>query len=125
MKEINNIIAKLKKYFVDYQSFILYSLILFGLLLFFSSLPYINLILNEDNLIVFMLIVFWIISVILFQPSIKVSLTLAIIFCLPAYFFLLIGLISFAEITGNAIFVFFATGVLQMIVVYFRKQQTE
>lgn len=125
MEEINNFIGKLKSYFVTYQPFIFYSLILLGLLLFFSSLPYVNLFLAEDSLIVFILTVFWFINVILFKPAFQISFILAIIFCLPAYLLLLIGLGSLAEIAGDAIFVLFVTGGLQMIIFQVKKKQIE
>lgn len=115
MKEINKLITKLKYYFVGYQPFIFYSLIFFGLLLSFSSLPYINLVLAKGNLIVFMSVVFWIVNVILFQPSLKVSFVIAIIFCFSAYLLSLTGAWFEAEIAGDIIYIIFVTGVLQMI----------
>lgn len=124
MEKINNYISKLKHYLLKYQAFIFYSLILLGLLLSFSSLPYINILL-ADNLAIFMITVFWIISFVLFQPSYKVSFILAIMFCFFAYFLSIIGLWTVAEIAGDVIYVVFVTGVLQMITFQFKKERVK
>lgn len=119
MKRIINIITFIKYSFIEYQAVILFSLIVLGTLSILSFLPYFNLFLRIDNII----IIFWIITVLLLWPPVRLSFILSIIFSFVAYFFLLFGLDFLAEKAGNVIYIFLVTGFLQMLYPYLKKEK--
>lgn len=119
MKRIINRISLIKHSFIEYQAVILFSLIVLGILFLFSFLPYFNLFLSIDTII----IIFWIIVVLLLWPPIKLSFVLSIIFSFAAYFFLLFNLDKLAEQAGNIIYMLLVIGFLQMLFSYIKKEK--
>ncbi len=114
MEKISKGITFIRKALEQKQFFFLFSIIVFGGLIFLAKFQYMNLILTDDNIFIF----YWILAILIFKISAKTSFLLAIVFLFCAIGSVLLLLDTLTEQIGKIIYFLVLIGFIQS---YFSK----
>lgn len=121
MREIDSLIAFLKRSLVVNQPLILFSIIIIGGLGILSRVQYFNLLFSEEVIFIF----YWTLVIILFGLPPKITFLLGIIFFFFSLVFFLLNLNELAERAGNIIYFLLVIGVLQNAVLHFNEMNSK
>lgn len=117
MSKFDHAIFLVKNLFIKNQSFILFSIIVLGIPVLLSYVPYVNLVFTLDKgILIYLLMIF-----IFIRPSVKLLLIFGILLLFLTLIFLFFGLAVLAEQVGNIIFFLLVVGVFSIISSHFTK----
>ncbi len=100
IKKIKNIYLNLKNYFFSHQTQFLLFLILIILINYIPQIPYLNMLASPPVILLFL----WILSVIIFRLTIRVSIVASLVLVITAFFLLILKKENIAELIGNLVY---------------------
>ena len=110
---------RLENFFISYQPQLLFCLVIFIFLYFFSGLPYLGLILDKKII----LYILWVVAILIFRVPGRFSIKAALISLLFSLPLLLLQREKLAEEMGNLAYEFLLVGIIQELVGYLRERK--